>query len=105
MPELFIIFIPSSILIHQGSPECRGNTVERLAFAICHKPLLRTGVPNPVTASQPTAAGKPVVLHPAEEPLVTSGKSQYHRTNRSEFKLHTSESFITISVKPRVKET
>jgi hypothetical protein len=36
--------------------------------------LVLTGVPHPVTASQPTFAGKPVVLHPAEEPLVTSGK-------------------------------
>lgn len=31
-----------------------------------------TGVPYPVTASQPGSAGKPVVLHPAELPLTIS---------------------------------
>lgn len=39
-----------------------------------HDTVLLTGVPHPVTASQPALAGKPVVLQPAEEPLVTSGK-------------------------------
>ena len=32
------------------------------------------GVPKPVTASQPSIAGNPVVLHPTDEPLVTSVK-------------------------------
>lgn len=31
-----------------------------------------TGVPKPVTASQPVVAGKPVVLQPSAEPLITS---------------------------------
>lgn len=30
------------------------------------------GVPNPVTASQPSVAGNPLVLHPAELPFVIS---------------------------------
>jgi hypothetical protein len=34
-----------------------------------------TGVPNPVTASQPFVAGKPLVLQPVAEPIVTSLKA------------------------------
>jgi hypothetical protein len=36
-----------------------------------------TGVPNPVTASQPLAAGNPVVLHPIAEPFVISVKELF----------------------------
>jgi hypothetical protein len=70
--------IPSSNLRtrHQtgrGSPEYLGSTVGLLAcIQRCYGLIVFTGVPHPVTASQPTLAGKPVVLHPAEEPLVTS---------------------------------
>lgn len=36
-----------------------------------------TGVPNPVTASQPTSAGKPVPLHPMDDPIVMSVNALY----------------------------
>ncbi len=35
-----------------------------------------TGVPNPVTASHPVLAGKPVVLHPIADPFVMSVKAE-----------------------------
>lgn len=34
-----------------------------------------TGLPQPLTASQPFVAGKPDVLQPADDPLVTSVKA------------------------------
>ena len=35
------------------------------------------GVPNPVTASQPSVAANPVILHPSALPCVTSTKALF----------------------------
>ena len=39
--------------------------------------LGKNGVPNPVTASHPVFAGKPVELQPMADPLVTSVNALY----------------------------
>jgi hypothetical protein len=41
--------------------------------------LPKYGVPHPVTASHPGVAGKPVVLQPLDEPLVTSVNKTWPR--------------------------
>ena len=45
-----------------------------------------TGVPNPVTASHPFTAGKPLVPHPVAAPLRTSVKALYPRLYSHRFK-------------------
>ena len=55
-----------------------GEVLQQL-LACCqwHVQQSPTGVPKPVTASQPSKAGKPVVLQPSAEPLVISVKPLY----------------------------
>ena len=52
-------------------PKVWGSSIESEKYYSRQRNRL-TGVPKPLTASQPAWAGKPVVPHPVADPLVIS---------------------------------